>query len=157
MGLGISIIIACISGTIGLSSLLLMAPDIINGTISKRKKYIRILIGIIGLAMFISFLICAYGDHPGSSSEYKEVPIEKLTTNRIYFEEKEYSLSESYIIIEEPDRQHNNVVVIEKNNYVVQWIYKFKSTSSKYHVYLTEETYERLRDGNMIYENKEVY
>lgn len=156
MGLGISIIIAGISGTIGFILLALLIPELMYGTINKCKKNICILISIIGIAIFISFLICVYGNRPVYSSEYKEVPIEKLTIDRVYFEDEEYSLGEPYIIIEEPDNQHNNVIVIEKNNYIVQWIYKIKLTGIKYHVYLTEETYERLQDGNMIYENKEV-
>lgn len=156
MGLGISIIIAGISGIIGFILLALLIPELMYGTINKCKKNICILISIIGIAIFISFLICVYGNRPVYSSEYKEVPIEKLTIDRVYFEDEEYSLGEPYIIIEEPDNQHNNVIVIEKNNYIVQWIYKIKLTGIKYHVYLTEETYERLQDGNMIYENKEV-
>lgn len=157
MGFGISIIIAEISGIIGFGLLILLISELIYGTINKCKKNICILISIIGIAIFISFLICAYGKYPVYSSEYKEVPIEKLTIDRIYFEEKEYSLSEPYIIIEKPDKQHNNVIVIEKNNYIVQWIYKFKLPSYKYHIYLSEETYERLRDSEVIYENKEGF
>lgn len=152
--LGIAIIFACVSGIIGIYSLLLIVPGLINRTI---KRYIFILIGIVGIAILISFLICMYGKHPIYSSEYKEVPIEKLTTERVYFEDKEYSLSEPYIIIEEPDKQHNNVVVIEKNYYIMQWIYKVKLTGNKYHIYLSEESYQRLQDGEIIYENKEVY
>lgn len=157
MGLGIALAIACLSGTIGLCSLVLMIPDIVNGTISKRKKYIRSSLGVIGVAIFISALICFYGEHPISSSEYNEVPIKKLTMDRIYFEDEEYSLNEPYIIIEEPDHKYNNVVIIEKNHYTVQWIYKFEETGRKYYVYLSEEVYKRLQDGRVLYENKEEY
>lgn len=157
MGFGISIIIAGISGIIGFILLALLIPELMYGTINKCKKNICILISIIGIAIFISFLICVYGNRPVYSSEYKEVPIEKLTIDRVYFEDEEYSLNEPYIIIEEPDHKYNNVVIIEKNHYTVQWIYKFEETGRKYYVYLSEEVYKRLQDGRVLYENKEEY
>lgn len=154
MNIGVALIIVIISGTVGGCTFMLVRPEVKRRSSKKYPKHICTLIGIIGLAVYISFLMCMGGEHLNSSSTYEEVPIEKLTTGRIYFADKECSLNESYAIIEEPNEKYNNVVLIETESYELQWICRIRTEGSKYHIYLSEDTYRRLQDGNVIYERE---
>lgn len=154
MSYKIAMIIACISGGIGFLTFTLVIPEVKIKTNKKYLKYICSLFGVIGIALYISYLICMNGTHLNSSIAYEEVPIKKLTREKVYFENKEYSLSESYVILEEPNIKYNNVVLIEKENYVLQWLCKIQTTNNKYHIYLSEDTYKRLKNGNVIYESE---
>lgn len=43
------------------------------------------------------------------------------------------------------------MVLIETEDYTLQWICKIQTTSNRYHIYLSEDTYERLQNGAVIY------
>ncbi len=154
MNIEVALIIAIISGTVGACTFILVRPEVKRRNNKQYPKHICTLIGIIGLVVYISLIVCMGSEHLNSSSTYEETPIEKLTTGRIYFADKECSLDESYAIIEEPNEKYNNVVLIETENYELQWICKIKTEGSRYHIYLSEDIYERLQDGNVIYERE---
>ncbi len=116
-------------------------------TISK----VYVLMGVITFALFIHGLIVGRGEHLNSTYEYTTYPIEKCTFNSVEFNNTSQNLNESYVIVEEPNSEYQNVVVKEKENYEIQWFCRVKWTSNKYHVYLSEDVYERLKDKDVIY------
>lgn len=151
MSLDLAILIAILSPALGIA---------ISVTCSLQKKlplYICIAICAICITIYVSFLVCAItGEHINSNITYTEYPIQKLTTNNIiYFDDMGKRLDESYVILEKPNEAFNNVVVVEKEKYMFQWICKVSTSESKYHVYLSEELYNRLQDGNVIYKMEE--
>lgn len=147
--------IAMISGVVGAVMFFLVKPEVKRRTNKKYPKHICNLIGIVGFALYISFLIClTIGKHQNPTFTYEEVPIEKLTATHVYFDDNSQSLSESYVILEKPNEEYSNVVVVETERYILQWISKIELSGNKYHVYLSEDIYNRLQDGSTIYESK---
>jgi hypothetical protein len=94
-------------------------------------------------------------NHKVLKSDITEYPIEKLTINSVYFNSGICkSLNESYTIIEEPNEEYNNVVVVETKYYEIQWLFKIHTSGDIYHVYLSDKIYERLQNKEIIYENE---
>ena len=152
MGFEVAMIIAVFSGVIGAMMFFLVKPEVKRRTNKKYLRHICNILGVIGLALYVSFIIClGAGKHTNPKFTYEEVPIEKLTTTHIYFDDNSQSLNESYVILEEPNAEYSNVVVVETEYYILQWISKIELSGSKYHVYLTDDIYERLQDGTTIY------
>lgn len=146
--------IALFPPTLGVAAIIVGRPYIRSKTQNKLPLYICNIIFIIGIIIYISFLACMLrGKHINSNIAYTEYPIQKLTLNNVYFDDKKCSFDESsYMILEEPDEDFANVVIKEKEEYEIQWFFKVKTSDSKYHVYLSKELYDRLQDGNVIYE-----
>lgn len=149
----IAMLIAMISGSGGIAGLILVRPYIKNKTDSKKVIYLCNIIDIIGIAIYVSFLICmSCGKHLNSKFEYKEMSIEKITKEIIYFGDNKCRTSEEYVIIEKPDEKYQNIVLKETEHYQLQWIFKFHASYDKYHVYMSEDVYNRFCDGDTIYE-----
>ena len=148
--------IAGLSMVLGVIAIIIVKPYIKSKTQSKFTLQICNIAFVIGTIIFISLIICMFkGKHINQSFTYTEYPIQKLTFSNIYFgneDENECSINESYAIIEDPDEKLINVVIEEKEKYTVQWLFKIKLESKKYHVYLSKELYNRLKDGAVIYE-----
>ena len=130
-------------------------PMIKKKTDKKLPLYLCDITCILSIIIFISFLICLRGEHINPQYSYTEYPIEKLTLNTVIFNDGyKGNLNESYVIIEKPNEEYQNVVICENEKFVVQWFCKVKVYSIKYHVYLSEDVYDRLQDGHIIYEAK---
>ena len=108
------------------------------------------------MVVYVSFFICSYrGKHYDSIIEYEEYPIEKVTFNSVYFNSRGGDrFSESWIILENPDAKYENVIVVETEYFTLSWLFKIKTSTSKYHVYLSEDVYQRFQDGETIYKNE---
>lgn len=155
MGFEVAMIIAIISGVVGAMMFFLVKPEVKRRTNKKYSRHICNVLGIMGLALYISFIIClGAGKHTNPTFTYDEVPIEKLTTTHVYFDDNSQSLNESYVILEKPNEKYSNVVVVETEHYILQWISKIELSGNKYHVYLSDDIYNRLQDGSTIYEAK---
>lgn len=136
-------------------SLIVGKPTIKEKTNKKLPLYLCDIACVLGLIIFISFIICSRSEHIDSKYTYTEYPIEKMTFDNVYFNNRGGdSLNESYVIVEEPNDKYQNVVVVEKEEYIIQWFYKVKTTTTKYHIYLSEDVYNRLQDGSTIYEGE---
>ena len=155
MSFEVAMIIAVFLGVIGAMMFFLVKPEVKRRTNKKYPRYICNVLGVMGLASYVSFIIClGVGKHTNPTFTYEEVPIEKLTTTRVYFDDNSQSLNESYVILEEPNEEYSNVVIVETEHYTLKWISKIELSSNKYHVYLSDNIYERLQDGSTIYEAK---
>lgn len=153
----IAMIIAILSATVGFFMFLIKKSDYKRNNAPKYKIHICNISGVVGLVIYVSFLLCiTIGTHHNSSVEYKEYPIEKLTFNNVYFNGRDGdSFNESYVILENPSNKYENIVVEEKEYYTLNWLFRIKTSSSKYHVYLSEEVFNRFQDGDVIYRSKQ--
>lgn len=100
--------------------------------------------------------MCSFNnEHLNSVSSFEEYPIEKVTLGKVYFNGNDgCSFDESYVILEEPNSEYENIVVKEIENFEIKWlIWNVKSNGSIYHVYLSDEVYKRLKNGVVIYES----
>lgn len=149
----IAMIIVTISAFIGCFMFFVKKPDYKRSNAPKYKIHICNISYVVGLVIYISFVLCAnLGTHHNPSVKYTEYPIEKLTFSNVYFNGRDReSFNESYVILEEQDDKYQNVVVVETEYYTLNWLFKIKTSSSKYHVYLSKEIYQRFQDGNVIY------
>lgn len=161
MNLEIAMLIAIFPITIGLIAGMGCKPFIKSKTNKKLPLYICNIVCVvgcvIGLIIYISFLISMKnGKHLNSETTFKEYPIEKVTLSHVYFNDSiGDSFGESYIILEDPNDKYQNVVIEETEDYEFQWLFcKFKTSGSRYHVYLADDIYKRLKDGSVIYEDK---
>lgn len=156
MNAKIALLIAVFSPTIGIMAMLVGRPYIKKKTNKKLPLHICTLLCVVGLVIYISFLICLSGKHINSTFTYTEYPIEKMTISSVYFNDRGGdNLNESWVIIEEPTDKYQNIVLVEEEEYEIQWLFcKIKSFGSKYHIYLSEDVYNRLQDGNIIYEGE---
>lgn len=147
--MGTAIILAIILGTIGVA--LLMTTSIVKST---KKKTLHVIFGIISLTTYISFLCVICFTKPiEQTSGVAEYPIQKLTFNSVAFDNRNaYGLDESYVNVERADGIHNNVVVVDEKYYVIRWLWEIPFKKYKYHVYLSEDNYQRLQNRNVIYE-----
>ena len=153
MDITIALLIALFSPVIGLLFVLIVKPEIKKRTNKKIPPQICNLTFVIGILIYISLLVSLRSEHLDSSVSYTEYPIQKLTFSKVYFDDRDgYSLNESYVILEDCNSEYENVVVVETEKYMIQWFYKIKDEGNKYHVYLSEENYTRLNNGNVIYE-----
>ena len=156
IGMGMALLIAIFSPTIGIMAMFTLRPYIKKKTSKKLPLHICTLLCVVGLIIYISFLMCFSGEHLDSTFAHKEYPIDKMTFNSVYFNDRGGdSLSESWVIVEEPNDKYQNIVLVETEEFKVKWLFcKINVTNDKYHVYLSEDVYNRLQDGNTIYEKK---
>lgn len=152
----IAMIIASISAVIGCFMFFVKKPDYKRSNAPKYKIHICNISCAVGLVIYVSFLLCAsMGTHHNSLIKYTEYPIEKLTLSNVYFNSRDGdSFNESYVILENPNDKYENVVVVETEYYTLNWLFKIKTSSNKYHVYLSEEVYQRFQDGEIIYKTE---
>lgn len=156
MDIMVALLIALFSPVIGLLFVMMVKPEIKKRTNKKIPLHICNLVLVIGILIYISLLVSLRGKHLDSNISYTEYPIQKLTLSNVYFDDRDgYSLNESYVIIEDCTNEYVDVVVVETEKYTIQWFCKIKDEGSKYHVYLSEENYTRLNNGNVIYEISE--
>lgn len=148
MNLSIAIFIVCFTVP------LLVTYCICNAVNRKLPLWISNILGFIGIIIFISFIFCmANGEHLGSKYTCSEYEIQELTLNSVKFNGETYSLNEGFVIIETPNKKYNNIVIVEKETYSFNWIGKIKTYSTKLHVYLSDDVYDRLKSGKIIYSN----
>ena len=121
------------------------------------KRIVKV-VGVILLLIFISIgPVSKFGKQLNLTVFYEEYPIEKLTTyDTVYFNGTSQSLAEGYVILEEPNDEYENVVIVKKEQYYLQWLYKIKCSSTTFHVYLSEDVYKLYKqfDDKIIYEAK---
>lgn len=149
-----AILLAIIAPTVGVG--IFAASKVFDCLNKGYKKVIRNILLVVGLAIYISFLIVVkWGVEINSQTTYTEYPVQYLTTNRVYFDNNDgYSLQEGYVIVEEPTSEHENIVVVETLKYETQWLWKLPIEKSKFHIYLSDENYKRLQNKDVIYENR---
>ncbi len=152
----IAMIIAIISATSSFFMFLIKKADYKRNNAPKYKIHICNISGVIGVVIYVSFLLCiSMGTHHNSSVKYTEYPIEKLTFDNVYFNGRDGdSFNDSYVILKEQDDKYENVVVVETEYYTLNWLFKIKTSSNKYYVYLSKEVYQRFQDGNTIYKSE---
>lgn len=146
----LAIIIAVVSGAGGIVSVTM--PFILQLKTNNIYKNIKWVLFSVGMLIYISFLFIMHPLYPFKTdcvTTYKEYPIQYLTTNYIYFNNNDgHAIDKDYVIIEEPNAKHNNVVIVETLNYKVQWLFKLPLTAERYHVYLSEDNYNFLANNN---------
>lgn len=153
---GIAILVAIASATFGLFMVTIVKSEIKAKSNNKLLLHICNLSFAIGAVVYISFLICSCeGKHYDSRIEYEEYPIEKVTFNSVYFNGRGGDrFSESWVILENPNDKYENIVVAETEYFTLNWLFKIKTSTNKYYVYLSEEVYQRFQDGETIYKIK---
>lgn len=140
---------------LGIAAIMVAKPYIKSKTQNKLPLHICNIFFIIGIIIYISIFVCmSIGKHIDSNFVYTEYPIQKLTFTNVYFDDRNYSFNESYMNLEEPDKDFVNIVIEVKEEYTIQWLFKIKVESNEYHVYLSKELYHRLQDGNVIYKRE---
>lgn len=153
----ISFFIAIASAALGVFMIIAVKPKLKEKKSKKCLLHMCNISFVIGMAIYISFLLCIsfFGKHHDSIIIYEEYPIEKLTFDKVYFDSRDgKSFNESYVILENPDSIYQNVVVEEKEYFTLHWLFPIKTCSSKYHVYLSEDVFDRFQDGDVIYKSK---
>lgn len=153
---GIAILVAIVAVMFGLFMIMIVKPKVKAKFKKKWLVYICNLSFVIGVAVYVSFLTCSCcGKRYDSIIEYEEYPIEKVTFNSVYFNGRGGDrFSESWIILENPDDKYENVIVAETEYFTLNWLFKIKTSTSKYHVYFSEDVYQRFQDGETIYKNE---
>lgn len=153
----IAFIISIAAPIPGLWMVLIVKPGIKKKTGKNLLPFICNTTLASGIIIYISFIICIIkGKHTDVSVEYEKYPIQKLTFSDVYFNNMECnSFSEEYVILENPSDKYKNIVVAETEHYTIQWLFKIRTSDSKYHVYLSEDVYQRFQDGNTTYECEE--
>lgn len=139
-------------------TLVLVKPELKTRCNKKYPLYICDFIIIAGISLYVGFLFnLSTGTHINSSYVYEEFPINRLTTDSVSFGHKNYALHNSYTVIEEPTEEYDNVVVVETETYQIQWLCKYNVTGTTYHVYLTEDIYNKYQNSffDVIYERME--
>lgn len=150
MGNIFALIIAIISGVLFGIIFLLVKPEIKEKMKNKLPLHICNIIGIFMLVIFVSYLICfTTGKHLNSSVNYIEYPIEKMTFDKVYFNDNKKDIIGSWVIIESPNRKYKNVVIVEEETYMIRWLWNVRILNEKYHVYLSKEAYNRLQSGSV--------
>lgn len=150
----IAIFIQIFSLLIGVMAVIVGKPFIKTKTNKKLPLYICNIACVVGLIVFISLLFSmTKGEHLNSATTFTEYPIEKVTFNHVYFNDRSDSFNDSYVILEESKNEYQNVVIVENKDYEVQWLFcKIKYSVENHHVYLANDIYERLKNGAVIYE-----
>lgn len=107
---------------------------------------------VLSICVYVSFLFTST-KHYNSKFYYEEYSIDKVTLSSVYFNNGSKRFSEgSNIILEEPNGEYSNVVIVEYENYSSYWLLgKINTTSVRYHIYLSDDVYQRYKDGNVIY------
>ena len=151
-------IITGILASISLIVLVIVKPYVKDKCSNKYSLYICDFIIVVGLTLYVSFLYnLTTGTHIDSSYNYEKVPINRITTEDIWFGDDKCDLHESCVIIEKPNKKYDNVVIIETETYQIQWLCKYNVTGTTYHVYLTEDIYNKYQNSffEIIYERME--
>ena len=110
---------------------------------------------IISLIIFISYPVCSMNNaHSNQVFVQKQYPIQKLTLDSVYFDDtRTIDLNNTVnVTIEPPDNVHDNIIIKTREDYEIQWlIFQVKTYDTTYHIYLTQELYDRLNDGGTLY------
>lgn len=155
MRITLAIILAVIAPTIGILPLFLRINPDINEKFNKKTKTISNIGCLVGIAIYISFIISLNVSKINPQVTYTEYPIQYLTTNKVYFDNNDgQHLNESNTVIEKPDSQRNNVVVVKAEDYESQWLWRIPDTRYTYYVYLSKDNYNKLQNPNVIYDNR---
>ena len=107
---------------------------------------------VLSICVYVSFLFTST-KHYNSKFYYEEYSIDKVTLSSVYFNNDSKRVSEgSNIILEEPNGEYSNVVIVEYEYYSSYWLLgRINTTGVKYHIYLSKDVYQRYKDGNVIY------
>lgn len=107
---------------------------------------------VLSICVYVSFLFTST-KHYNSKFYYEEYSIDKVTLSSVYFNNDSKRFSEgSNIILEEPNGEYSNVVIVEYEDYSLYWLLgRINTTGVKYHIYLSKDVYQRYKDGNVIY------
>ena len=107
---------------------------------------------VLSICVYVSFLFTST-KHYNSKFYYEEYSIDKVTLSSVYFNNDSKRFSEgSNIILEEPNGEYSNVVIVEYEDYSSYWLLgRINTTGVKYHIYLSKDVYQRYKDGNVIY------
>lgn len=107
---------------------------------------------VLSICIYVSFLFTST-KHYNSKFYYEEYSIDKVTLSSVYFNNDSKRFSEgSNIILEEPNGEYSNVVIVEYEDYSSYWLLgRIDITGVKYHIYLSKDVYQRYEDGNVIY------
>ena len=107
---------------------------------------------VLSICVYVSFLFTST-KHYNSKFYYEEYSIDKVTLSSVYFNNGSKRFSEgSNIILEEPNGEYSNVVIVEYEDYSSYWLLgRINITGVKYHIYLSKDVYQRYKDGNVIY------
>lgn len=107
---------------------------------------------VLSICVYVSFLFTST-KHYNSKFYYEEYSIDKVTLSSVYFNNDSKRVSEgSNIILEEPNGEYSNVVIVEYEDYSSYWLLgRINTTGVKYHIYLSKDVYQRYKDGNVIY------
>lgn len=157
MDFELALILAMVFGIVGLITFFCIRPIVKSKCNKKILTFVCYIVSILGISLYFSFLIlCVTGEHLNSSSTYEEIDIDKLTLHSVYFDDMSCDLDDTTVFLEEPNEKYNNIVLVEKENYEFQWIFKVKANSkNKYHIYLDENVYKRLNAGLVIYQKED--
>jgi hypothetical protein len=95
-----------------------------------------------------------------TKTETNVYDISKLTTSTVFFEVedeiKSWSLDDtSYVSVKEATDEYSNVVVKTTTDKDVDWLFDFKTQSTKYVVYLDSELYAKYKNPTVLYEKGE--
>lgn len=151
-------IVACIcaAGITGLMHCLI-------SNLPKKPKHIMTVVStvffVIGLTGLISINM-AVDRADLTNTETNVYDISKLTTSTVFFEVedkiKSWSLDDtSYISVKEATDEYSNVVVKTTTDKDVDWLFDFKTQSTKYVVYLDTNTYAKYKNPTVLYERGE--
>lgn len=107
---------------------------------------------VLSICVYVSFLFTST-KHYNSKFYYEEYSIDKVTLSSVYFNNVSKRFSEgSNIILEEPNGEYSNVVIVEYEDYSSYWLLgRIDITGVKYHIYLSKDVYQRYEDGDVIY------
>lgn len=107
---------------------------------------------VLSICVYVSFLFTST-KHYNSKFYYEKYSIDKVTLSSVYFNNGSKRFSEgSNIILEEPNGEYSNVVIVEYEDYSSYWLLgRINITGVKYHIYLSKDVYQRYKDGNVIY------
>lgn len=157
MKLTFAIIIASLPISIGTTMLLMrINPDFNKLFFNKKyKKNLSILGVILGILIFLSFIIMNNIKF-NVETTYAEFPIDKLTTKSIYYNNNLCNIDEINIIIEEPTPNFNNNIIIKTQKWDTYWLWKIPHESKTYYLFLSNDVYYKFYNNYIIFERKEL-
>ena len=153
----LAIWIATLSVGTSFCILLFLLPKLIK---KRYHTYACLVFILLGFFVYGSYIWCLkHGTHYDSVKTYETYPITHANMNSVYFrydnnKEIQASYSESYVKLEEPNDNYDNVVVIETDKYKMKWLCYVDRTATTYHIYLTETAYDKLMNGDIIYDEE---
>lgn len=134
----------------------LMSVKVVQHTNSKLPLFIYCFVCMIGIVVIVSLSICLdIGEHLNTKIAYTKYDIDKIDLTTVYFNNEWVNLNSDYLTIEQPDDTYTNYIVKESESYEICYIINnLKITHNTYHLYLDEDTYNRLKDKDMIYKRR---